>query len=90
MKNSSLIINSLLNDLDQMFQGKASAAFTGNYIIENWGQHKFTQGTWTQAIQEKKSQLKILNKALKNKVYFAGEIYDVYRQMGVPGAILSG
>ena len=23
-------------------------------------------------------------------VYFAGEIYDTYQQMGVPGAILSG
>ena len=37
-----------------------------------------------------KSNLEILRLPLDNKVYFAGEIYDVYQQMGVPGAILSG
>ncbi len=84
------IITSLIQELDQMFDGKASTAYSGEYIIENWGQHTFTQGTWTQAFQEKKSDLKVLNEPLDNKVYFAGEIYDTYQQMGVPGAILSG
>ena len=58
--------------------------------MENWGKHKYTQGTWTQAFQEKKSHLEALNQPIDNKIYFAGEIYDPYRQMGVPGAILSG
>ena len=40
--------------------------------------------------KEKKSNLKTLNLPLDKKVYFAGEIYDPYQQMGVPGAILSG
>ena len=31
-----------------------------------------------------------LNESLDNRVYFAGEINDAHRQMGVPGAILSG
>jgi monoamine oxidase len=84
------IISSLLEELDQMFDGKASATYSGEYILENWGQYEFTQGTWTQAIQEKKSTLKVLNLPLDNKVYFAGEINDTYQQMGVPGAILSG
>ena len=39
---------------------------------------------------ERKSNLKTLNLPLDKKVYFAGEIYDPYQQMGVPGAILSG
>ena len=47
-------------------------------------------GTWTQAFQQKKSELKMLNKPLDKKVYFAGEINDTYQQMGVPGAVLSG
>ncbi len=84
------IISSLLQELDKMFDGKASATYTGDYILENWGQHEFVQGTWTQAIQEKKSHLKALNQPLGNKVYFAGEICDPYQQMGVPGAVLSG
>lgn len=84
------IISSLIDELDEMFDGKASASYSGDYILENWGQYVFTQGTWTQAFQEKKSILKVLNQPLDNKVYFAGEIYDTYQQMGVPGAILSG
>jgi monoamine oxidase len=84
------IISSLLQELDQMFNGKATATYTGDYIIENWGQHEFTKGTWVEAPQEKKSFLKMLNQPLDNKVYFAGELNDPYKQMGVPGAILSG
>ena len=84
------IISSLLQELDQMFNGKATASYSGEYILENWGQHQFTMGTWTQAFQQKNSELKILNQPLDKKVYFAGEINDTYQQMGVPGAVLSG
>jgi monoamine oxidase len=84
------IISSLLEELDQMFDGKATVAYSGAYIIENWGQYEFTQGTWTQALIEKKSHLKALYRPLDNRVFFAGEINDTYKQMGVPGAILSG
>ena len=90
MNSEEKIINSLLDELDKMFNGKASANYSDEYLLENWGQHEFTLGTWTQAFQEKKSQLKVLNKPIDNKIYFAGEIYDPYQQMGVPGAILSG
>ena len=47
-------------------------------------------GTWTQAFQEKNRNLKILNQPINKKIYFAGEINDIYNQMGVPGAVLSG
>ena len=40
--------------------------------------------------KEKMLHLKFLRKPLENKVYFSGEICDIYKQMGVPGAILSG
>ena len=90
LKSEQEIISSLLEELDEMFDGKASKFYSGEYILENWGQYEFIQGTWTQAIHEKKSYLKIINQPLDNKVYFAGEIYDTYQQMGVPGAVLSG
>jgi hypothetical protein len=32
----------------------------------------------------------VLNRSLDRQVYFAGEAFDVDRQLGVPGAILSG
>ncbi len=84
------IVKSIIAELDKIFDGKASESYTGEYVLENWGQHQFTMGTWTQAFQQKKSDLKILNQSLDKKVYFAGEINDTYQQMGVPGAVLSG
>ncbi len=39
---------------------------------------------------KKKIHLKNVGKTLDSKVYFAGEIFDPYQQMGVPGALLSG
>jgi monoamine oxidase len=90
LNSEQKIIDALIEELDKIFEGEASTTYTGEYIIENWGKHKYTQGTWTQAFQENKSQLSVLNQSIENKVYFAGEIYDPYRQMGVPGAILSG
>ena len=84
------IISKIINELDEIFDGKASQTYLHEYRYENWGQHEFTRGTWTQALQEKKSTLNILNQSLDQKVYFAGEINDPYKQMGVPGAILSG
>jgi monoamine oxidase len=90
LNSNNEIIDSLLSELDYIFDGKASSSYTGKYILENWGEYEFTLGTWTQAFQEKKSNLKILNQSLDNKIYFAGEINDRYKQMGVPGAILSG
>ena len=84
------IISKIIKELDEIFDGKASQTYLHEYRYENWGQYEFTKGTWTQAFQEKKSNLKILNQPLDNKVYFAGEINDFYHQMGVPGAVLSG
>ena len=84
------IVSSVIKELDLIFNGKASATFTGEFVLENWGQHEFTLGTWTEAFRSKKSTIKILNQSLGKEIYFAGEIYDIYQQMGVPGAIVSG
>jgi len=84
------IVQALIEELDKIFGGKASATFTGNYILEDWGRHHYTQGTWTKAFEEKKSHLEILNQSIDSKINFAGEICDPYKQMGLPGAVLSG
>ena len=63
---------------------------TAGILVEIDEEIQDTLGTWTTAALEKKSNLKTLNLPLDKKVYFAGEIYDPYQQMGVPGAILSG
>ena len=90
LESEEKIVAAALEELDQIFDGKASELYTGEYLLENWGQHEFTLGTWTNAASNKKFNLKALNQSLQQKVYFAGEIYDTHKQLGVPGAILSG
>ena len=84
------IVSSALMELDEIFEGKASSTYLGEYIIRDWGNHEFTLGTWTNAATNKNFNLNALNESLDGKVYFAGEINDPHHQMGVPGAILSG
>jgi len=90
LSSEEKIVSAILKELDQIMEGKASELYTGEYVLENWGQHEFTLGTWTNAALNKKFNLKALNQSLQRKVYFAGEIYDVHQQLGVPGALLSG
>ncbi|HAA15884.1 MAG TPA: hypothetical protein DCE41_30905, partial [Cytophagales bacterium] len=84
------MLSAALEELDQIFDGKATEHFTGEYVLENWGQSEFTRGTWVENFRFEKSVTETLNQPLEKKVYFAGEAYDVYKTMGVPGAILSG
>ncbi|MEO0897153.1 MAG: FAD-dependent oxidoreductase [Bacteroidota bacterium] len=84
------VIETLIHELDQMFEGKASKSYTGEYHLENWGQHEHTQGTWVVVPFEKSSHLKTIAEPLDKRVYFAGAILDPYRQMGAPGSMLSG
>ncbi len=84
------IIETLIAELDQMFEGKASETFGGEFRLENWGQYQFTQGTWVVIPYEKATNLKTIAEPLDKKVYFAGSILDPYRQMGAPGSMLSG
>jgi len=84
------IVSAILKELDVIFQGSASKYYTGNYILENWGQHEYTLGTWVNAATDKNLNVKVLNQPLQDKVYFAGEAYDRHKQLGVPGALLSG
>ncbi len=84
------IVSSVLQELDQIFHGKASKAFSGEYVLENWGQHEFTLGTWAEAFLSEESIIITLNEPLDNKIFFAGEVYDVSEQLGVHAAIMSG
>ena len=90
LDSDQAIVDKLIEELDIMYDGKAAQCFTGKFRVENWGQYTYTQGTWTQAFQESKSAIKRIGDPIEDKIYFAGELVDPYRQMGVPGAVLSG
>ena len=84
------MVQAALDELDVMFDGAATEHYTGEWRLENWGQTPHIEGTWTAAYRERSRDLEIIRKPLEDKVFFAGEIFDMHRQMGVPGAVLSG
>ena len=90
LESHDAIVDAVVEELDDMFDGAASAAFTGEYLLRDWGRHEYTRGTWVEGFLIRKSVLRDLNESLAHKVYFAGEAHDVYHQLGVPGAVLSG
>ena len=90
LSSEAEIIDTVLAELDVIFDGAASTNYLGKYRIEKWGERPYTQGTWVEGFRVSKKTRKTLNEPLDGRVYFAGEVYDVYQQMGVPGSILSG
>jgi monoamine oxidase len=84
------MVSAVVEELDQIFDGAASDAFTGEYVLQDWGRHEYTKGTWVEGFKIRRATLRVLNESLQQKVYFAGEVNDPYHQMGVPAAVLSG
>ena len=71
--DSNAIVDTVLQELDGYYNGLASQCYLGSYIYKDWGQHTFTQGTWTSNFQTASEDLIA---PLENKVYFAGETYN--------------
>ena len=90
LESEEHIVLKALEELDQIYEGKASKAYTGEYALEDWGRHEFTLGTWIESFQYNQSLIQTLNEPLNGKVFFAGEVNDLHHQLGVPGAIVSG
>ena len=90
LESEEQIVLKALEELDKIYEGKASKAYTGEYVFEDWGRHEFTLGTWIESFQINQSIIQKLNEPLNGKVFFAGELYDLHHQLGVPGAIVSG
>ena len=90
LPSEEAMIDAMIDELDVLFDGKASETFTGDYILRDWGRNPHVLGTWVEGFRLSKRTVKALNEPLDDKVYFAGEAYDTYRQLGVPGAMLSG
>lgn len=46
--SEQLIVDSVIDELDRMFDGAASASFTGTYSLQDWGRHEHVRGTWVE------------------------------------------
>tara|TARA_B110000971_G_scaffold96367_1_gene99090 strand:- start:681 stop:1802 length:1122 start_codon:yes stop_codon:yes gene_type:complete len=72
--DSDAIVSAAIQELDGYFNGQASQYYLGSYIYQDWTQQTYTQGTWTSDFEASSDDL---NASLNDKVYFAGETYNV-------------
>ncbi len=80
------IIDKFLAELDEIFDGKATANYI-NHIIQNWSIEPYIQGAYSYSFDgNQKDIVTIINEPLKNKIYFAGEALSIKNQAMVHGA----
>ena len=75
LDNPDSIVSSVIKELDEYFNGLTSQNNLGSHTYKDWGQHIFTQGTWTSDFEKSSKKL---NDSLDDKVYFAGETYNTH------------
>ncbi len=88
-------MDAALQELDGFYNGAASQAYLGTYLYQDWGQHHWTQGTWTSDLD---AGPEALGAPLDDKVFFAGETLNPVDEIdgfmiirgSVQSAILSG
>ena len=88
--DQSAIVQGMIAELDLIYDGQASDAFTGDFVLTDWGRHAFTLGTWTGEVGDEE-QMDLMRSPIENKVYFAGASLQRHGQEGtVHGAIMTG
>ena len=95
LESADAIVDAALQELDGFYNGAASQAYLGTYLYQDWGQHHWTQGTWTSDLD---AGPEALGAPLDDKVFFAGETLNPVDEIdgfmiirgSVQSAILSG
>lgn len=80
------IIDKFIAELDEMFEGKATANYV-NHIIQNWSKEPYIQGAYSYSFDGNQNNIvATINEPLLNKIYFAGEALSINNQAMVHGA----
>ncbi len=83
------IIEKFMAELDEIFEGKASAHYV-KHIIQNWSDEPYIQGAYSYTFDgNQKDIVAAINEPLAQKVYFAGEALSIDDQAMVQGACAS-
>ncbi|OJJ16946.1 hypothetical protein BKI52_29965 [marine bacterium AO1-C] len=76
-------IEVVINELDQVFEGKASR-FYKKHVIQNWSKSPYVLGSYSFGSDE--GTQAVLKETINNKIYFAGEAYATPDSSTVHGA----
>jgi monoamine oxidase len=90
LSSDDAIIKSVLAELDELFDGKASQHYV-KHIIQNWSNEPYIRGAYSYSFEGKKKEIiRKINDPINNKIYFAGEALSMDNQSMVHGACESG
>jgi len=80
------IINHFLAELDEIFDGKATANYV-KHVIQNWSAEPYINGAYSYSFDgDQESIVAAMMKSVSSKLYFAGEAYSIDDQAMVQGA----
>jgi len=79
------ILQSSLNELDQIFDGKASEHYVKG-VVQNWSTEPFIKGAYSY----NDYNMAALRKPIDSRIYFCGEYLNYDDQSTVHGAAISG
>ena len=80
------IIDKIIKELDEIFEGKASENYV-KHIIQNWTKEPFIGGSYSTDFDNSPTEtMNIISEPLDKKLYFAGEALSSENQATVHGA----
>lgn len=83
------IIAAVLAQLDEVYDGKASATYM-NHVIQNWSKEPYIQGSYTFLEWSQYEATNEMAQGVNDKLYFAGEAYHQQANSTVHGAAFTG
>ncbi|MEO1260974.1 MAG: NAD(P)/FAD-dependent oxidoreductase [Bacteroidota bacterium] len=83
LQTDAAIMNKVLGELDEMFDGKATQTYVG-HVVQNWSREPYIQGSYSH--YDDHGAMDVLSQPIGEKVYFAGEAYSSESQATVHGA----
>ncbi|MGD1847723.1 MAG: flavin monoamine oxidase family protein [Salibacteraceae bacterium] len=87
--SDSRILTRVLDELDEIFDGKASANLEKSHV-QNWSAQPYIQGSYSHYDNNFTSVQNALRETVDRKLYFAGEAYHEEASSTVHGAGFSG
>ncbi len=86
MASEEAIINKILGELDEMFDGKASQTYI-KHVIQNWSKEPYIQGSYPHEYYDSETAtIDALLQPVENKIYFAGDALSHDNWSTVEGA----
>ncbi len=88
--SDSAITNALLQELDTMYNGQATASFVASHV-QNWTANPFVRGAYSYSTVGMGDARKVASETIAKKLYFAGEAMNLNgHHQTVHGAIETG